>query len=171
MSTISMKVADHAYATNHPSLTDDLKKHLQSNGTNAGNIGQLTRQYYMETYLPNSIKKVSPSVPKTDETNIFKDYSVELTKKDDKWAFSDKDNYVERWDYYLLPYTYTGQQETITKNVKHKKISQTADLITTCKDSQDIQEQVNKIQVETERHRNRPSICDLTISTIINLFN
>lgn len=45
----------------------------------------------METYLPNSIKKVSPSVAKTDETNIFKDCSVELTKKDDKWAFSDKD--------------------------------------------------------------------------------
>ena len=44
-------------------------------------------------------------------------------------------------------------------------------LVTTCKDSQDIQEQVNKILVETERHRNRPSICDLTISTIINLFN
>ena len=127
MSTISMKVADDAYATNYPSLTDDRKKHLQSNGTNAGNVDQLTRQYYMETYLPNSIKKVSPSVPKTDETNIFKDYSVELTKKDDKWAFSDKDNYVERWDYYLLPYTYTGQQETITKNVKHKKISRTAD--------------------------------------------
>ena len=34
-----------------------------------------------------------------------------------------------------------------------------------------IQEQVNKIQVKTKRHRNRPSICDLTISTIINLFN
>ncbi len=84
----------------------------------------------METYLPNSIKKVSPSVPKTDETNIFKDYSVELTKKDDKWAFSDKDNYVERSDYYLLSYTYTGQQETITKNVKHKKISRTADFLT-----------------------------------------
>lgn len=31
MSTISMKAADDAYATNHPSLTDDLKKHLQSN--------------------------------------------------------------------------------------------------------------------------------------------
>ena len=108
MSTISMKVADDAYATNYPSLTDDLKKHLQSNGTNAGNVDQLTRQYYMETYLPNSIKKVSPSVPKTDETNIFKDYSVELTKKDDKWAFSDKDSYVEKWDYYLLSYTYTG---------------------------------------------------------------
>lgn len=90
MSTISMKVADDAYATNYPSLTDDLKKHLQSNGTNAGNVDQLTRQYYMETYLPNSIKKVSPSVPKTDETNIFKDYSVELTKKDDKWPFPTK---------------------------------------------------------------------------------
>ena len=75
---------------------------------NAGNVDQLTQQYYMETYLPNSIKKVSPSVPKTDETNIFKDYSVELTKKDDKWAFSDKDSYVEKWDYYLLSYTYTG---------------------------------------------------------------
>ena len=50
----------------------------------------------METYLPNSIKKVSPSVPKTDETNIFKDCSVELTKKDDKWAFSDKDGQVEK---------------------------------------------------------------------------
>ena len=31
MSTISMKAADNAYAANHPSLTDDLKKHLQSN--------------------------------------------------------------------------------------------------------------------------------------------
>ena len=37
------------------------------------------------------IKKVSPSVAKTDETNIFKGCSVELTKKDDKWDFSDKD--------------------------------------------------------------------------------
>lgn len=62
----------------------------------------------METYLPHSIKKVSPSVAKTAETNIFKDCSVELTKKDDKWAFSDKDSYVEKWDYYLLSYTYTG---------------------------------------------------------------
>lgn len=42
------------------------------------------------TYLIQS-KKVSPSVAKTDETNIFKGCSVELTKKDDKWDFSDKD--------------------------------------------------------------------------------
>ena len=91
MSTISMKAADDAYAANHTSLIDDLKNHLQSNGANAGNRDQLTRQYCMETYLPNSIKKVSPLVAKTDETNIFKDCSVELTKKDDKWAFSDKD--------------------------------------------------------------------------------
>lgn len=91
MSTISMKSADDAYAANHPSLIDDLKNHLQSNGANAGNRDQLTRQYCMETYLPNSIKKVSPLVAKIDETNIFKDCSVELTKKDDKWAFSDKD--------------------------------------------------------------------------------
>ncbi|CAD0148497.1 protein of unknown function [Streptococcus thermophilus] len=27
------------------------------------------------------------------------------------------------------PHTYTGQQETITKNVKHKKISRTADFL------------------------------------------
>ena len=38
MSTISMKAADDAYAANHSSLTDDLKKHLQSNGANAGNV-------------------------------------------------------------------------------------------------------------------------------------
>ena len=41
-------------------------------------------------YLIQS-KKVSSSVAKTDETNIFKGCSVELTKKDDKWDFSDKD--------------------------------------------------------------------------------
>lgn len=91
MSTISMRAADDAYVANHPRLIDDLKNYLQSNGANAGNRDQLTRQYCMETYLPNSIKKVSPSVAKTDETNIFKGCSVELTKKDDKWDFSDKD--------------------------------------------------------------------------------
>ena len=116
MSTISMKAADDAYGANHPNLTDDLKNYLQSNGANAGNVDQLTRQYYMETYLPNSIKEVSPSAPKTEGTNIFDNYSVELTKKDDKWAFPDKDSYVGKWDYYPLFYAYTGQQGTITKN-------------------------------------------------------
>ena len=116
MSTISMKAADDAYGANHPNLTDDLKNYLQSNGANAGNVDQLTRQYYMETYLPNSIKEVSPSAPKTEGTNIFSDYSVELTKKDDKWAFPDKDSYVGKWNYYPLFYAYTGQQGTITKN-------------------------------------------------------
>lgn len=116
MSTISMKAADDAYVANHPSLTDDLKNYLQSNGANAGNVDQLTRQYYMETYLPNSIKEVSPSAPKTEGTNIFDNYSVELTKKDDKWAFPDKDSYVGKWDYYPLFYAYTGQQGTLTKN-------------------------------------------------------
>ena len=61
MSTISMRAADDAYVANHPRLIDDLKNYLQSNGA------------------------------KTDETNIFKGCSVELTKKDDKWDFSDKD--------------------------------------------------------------------------------
>ena len=112
MSTISMKAADDAYGANHPNLTDDLK----NNGANAGNVDQLTRQYYMETYLPNSIKEVSPSAPKTEGTNIFDNYSVELTKKDDKWAFPDKDSYVGKWEYYPLFYAYTGQQGTITKN-------------------------------------------------------
>ena len=116
MSTISMKAADDAYGANHPTLTDDLKNYLQSNGANAGNVDQLTRQYYMETYLPNSIKEVSPSAPKTEGTNIFDNYSVELTKKDDKWAFPDKDSYVGKWEYYPLFYAYTGQQGTITKN-------------------------------------------------------
>lgn len=116
MSTISMKAADDAYGANHPNLTDDLKNYLQSNGANAGNVDQLTRQYYMETYLPNSIKEVSPSAPKTEGTNIFDNYSVELTKKDDKWAFPDKDSYVGKWDYYPLFYAYTGQQGTLTKN-------------------------------------------------------
>lgn len=116
MSTISMKAADDAYGANHPNLTDDLKNYLQSNGANAGNVDQLTRQYYMETYLPNSIKEVSPSAPKTEGTNIFDNYSVELTKKDDKWAFPDKDSYVGKWEYYPLFYAYTGQQGTITKN-------------------------------------------------------
>ena len=52
----------------------------------------------METYLPNSIKKVSPSVAKTDETNIFKGCSVELTKKDDKWDFSENFwNFISSW--------------------------------------------------------------------------
>ena len=92
------------------------KNYLQSNGANAGNVDQLTRQYYMETYLPNSIKEVSPSAPKTEGTNIFDNYSVELTKKDDKWAFPDKDSYVGKWDYYPLFYAYTGQQGTLTKN-------------------------------------------------------
>lgn len=116
MSTISMKATDDAYGANHPNLTDDLKNYLQSNGANAGNVDQLTRQYYMETYLPNSIKEVSPSAPKTEGTNIFDNYSVELTKKDDKWAFPDKDSYVGKWDYYPLFYAYTGQQGTLTKN-------------------------------------------------------
>ena len=116
MSTISMKAADDAYGANHPNLTDDLKNYLQSNGANAGNVDQLTRQYYMETYLPNSIKEVSPSAPKTEGTNIFDNYSVELTKKDDKWAFPDKDSYVGKWDYYPLFYAYTGQQGTLTRN-------------------------------------------------------
>ena len=70
-----MRAADDAYVANHPRLIDDLKNYLQSNGANAGNRDQLTR----------------PSVAKTDETNIFKGCSVELTKKDDKWDFSDKD--------------------------------------------------------------------------------
>ena len=116
MSTISMKAADDAYGANHPNLTDELKNYLQSNGANAGNVDQLTRQFYMETYLPNSIKEVNPSAPKTEETNIFDNYSVELTKKDDKWAFPDKDSYVGKWDYYPLFYAYTGQQGTLTKN-------------------------------------------------------
>ena len=116
MSTISMKAADDAYGANHPNLTDDLKNYLQSNGANAGNVDQLTRQFYMENYLPNSIKEVSPSAPKTEGTNIFDNYSVELTKKDDKWAFPDKDSYVGKWDYYPLFYAYTGQQGTLTKN-------------------------------------------------------
>jgi len=116
MSTISMKAADDAYGANHQNLTDELKNYLQSNGANAGNVDQLTRQFYMETYLPNSIKEVSPSAPKTEGTNIFDNYSVELTKKDDKWAFPDKDSYVGKWDYYPLFYAYTGQQGTLTKN-------------------------------------------------------
>ena len=116
MSTISMKAADDAYGANHPNLTDDLKNYLQSNGANAGNVDQLTRQYYMETYLPNSIKEVSPSAPKTEGTNIFDNYSVELTKKDDKWVFPDKDSYVGKWEYYPLFYAYTGQQGTLTRN-------------------------------------------------------
>ena len=116
MSTISMKAADDAYGANHPNLTDDLKNYLQSNGANAGNVDQLTRQFYMETYLPNSIKEVSPSAPKTEGTNIFDNYSVELTKKDDKWAFPDKDSYVGKWEYYPLFYAYTGQQGTLTRN-------------------------------------------------------
>lgn len=116
MSTISMKDADDAYGANHPNLTDELKNYLQSNGANAGNVDQLTRQFYMETYLPNSIKEVNPSAPKTEGTNIFDNYSVELTKKDDKWAFPDKDSYVGKWDYYPLFYAYTGQQGTLTKN-------------------------------------------------------
>ena len=116
MSTISLKAADDAYGANHPNLTDDLKNYLQSNGANAGNVDQLTRQYYMETYLPNSIKEVSPSAPKTEGTNIFDNYSVELTKKDDKWAFPDKDSHVGKWEYYPLFYAYTGQQGTLTRN-------------------------------------------------------
>ena len=116
MSTISMKAADDAYGANHPNLTDELKNYLQSNGANAGNVDQLTRQLYMETYLPNSIKELNPSAPKTEGTNIFDNYSVELTKKDDKWAFPDKDSYVGKWDYYPLFYAYTGQQGTLTKN-------------------------------------------------------
>ena len=116
MSTISMKAADDAYGANHPNLTDELKNYLQSNGANAGNVDQLTRQFYMETYLPNSIKEVNPSAPKTEGTNIFDNYSVELTKKDDKWAFPDKDSYVGKWEYYPLFYAYTGQQGTLTRN-------------------------------------------------------
>ncbi|MGO3047633.1 MAG: hypothetical protein ACTIHF_03605 [Streptococcus thermophilus] len=45
MSTISMRAADDAYVANHPRLIDDLKNYLKSNGANAGNRDQLTRQY------------------------------------------------------------------------------------------------------------------------------
>ena len=121
MSTISMKAADDAYGANHPNLTDDLKNYLQSNGANAGNVDQLTRQYYMETYLPNSIKEVSPSAPKTEGTNIFDNYSVELTKKDDKWAFPDKDSYVGKWEYYPLFYALHRPARTLTRNYYIKK--------------------------------------------------
>ncbi|MFR3236387.1 MAG: hypothetical protein ACLTOX_03065 [Streptococcus thermophilus] len=129
MSTISMRAADDAYVANHPRLIEDLKNYLQSNGANAGNRDQLTRQYCMETYLPNSIKKVSPSVAKTDETNIFKDCSVELLRKTISGPFPIK---MARSKNEITIYspTYTGQQETITKNVKHKKISRMADFLT-----------------------------------------
>lgn len=116
LSTISMKEADDAYAASHPNLTDELKNYLQGKGANADNVDQLTKQYYMETYLPNSIKEVNPSTPKTEGTNVFDGYSVELTKKDDKWAFPDKENYVGNWEHYPLFYAYTGQQGTLTKN-------------------------------------------------------
>ena len=65
-----MKAADDAYGANHPNLTDDLKNYLQSNGANAGNRDQLTRQYCMETYLPNSIKK-SKSISSIDRRNKY----------------------------------------------------------------------------------------------------
>ena len=70
MSTISMRAADDAYVANHPRLIDDLKNYLQSNGANAGNRDQLTRQYCMETYLPNSIKK-SKSISSIDRRNKY----------------------------------------------------------------------------------------------------
>ena len=114
LSTISMKEADDAYVASHPNLTDELKNYLQGKGANADNVDQLTKQYYMETYLPNSIKEVNPSTPKTEGNNVFDGYSVELTKKDDKWAFPDKENYVGTWEHYPLFYAYTGQQGTLT---------------------------------------------------------
>ena len=40
------------------------------NGANAGNRDQLTRQYCMETYLPNSIKK-SKSISSIDRRNKY----------------------------------------------------------------------------------------------------
>ena len=52
-------------------------------------------------------------------------------------------------------------KKQLQKTLNTKKISRTADffkLVTPRKDSQDIQEQVNKIQVKTKRHRNRPSL-------------
>ncbi|CAD0154124.1 hypothetical protein MKI28_01450 [Streptococcus thermophilus] len=70
MSTISMRAADDAYVANHPRLIDDLKNYLQSNGANAGNRDQLTRQYCMETYLPNSIKKGKP-ISSKDRRNKY----------------------------------------------------------------------------------------------------
>ncbi|MFR5846952.1 MAG: hypothetical protein ACLUFP_00715 [Streptococcus salivarius] len=75
-----------------------------------------TNKTILHGNLPTNSIKVSPSAPKTEGTNIFDNYSVELTKKDDKWAFPDKDSYVGKWDYYPLFYAYTGQQGTLTKN-------------------------------------------------------
>ncbi|AAV61863.1 hypothetical protein VRA41_01340 [Streptococcus thermophilus] len=65
-----MRATDDAYVANHPRLIDDLKNYLQSNGANAGNRDQLTRQYCMETYLPNSIKK-GKSISSKDRRNKY----------------------------------------------------------------------------------------------------
>lgn len=142
MSTISMKAADDAYGANHPNLTDELKNYLQSNGANAGNVDQLTRQFYMETYLPNSIKEVNPSAPKTEGTNIFDNYSVELTKKTTSGLSQIKIAMSENGITIHSSTLTQVSKEHSQKLLDIKKISHLADflLITSSKESQDIQE-------------------------------
>lgn len=114
MQTLSMKAADDAYSSSHPNITDDLKAYFQSHGGNASNVDQITKQYYMENYLPNAIKESTPVTPKSEGTDIFSGYSLELTKKDDKWAFPEKSSYSGgNWENYPLFYAYTGQLGTL----------------------------------------------------------
>lgn len=115
MQTLSMKTADDSYSNNHPNLTEDLQNYFQSHGGNASNIDQITKQYYMENYLPNAIKESTPIAPQSEGRDIFSDYSLEVAKKDDKWAFPEKGTYSERrWENYPLFYAYTGQLGTLT---------------------------------------------------------
>ena len=61
MSTISMKAADDAYAANHPSLTDDLKKHLQSiANTEVGDRNNFYKQlnYIKQRYICHNLNEV-----------------------------------------------------------------------------------------------------------------
>lgn len=118
MQTLSMIEADNSYGNSHPNITEDLQNYFQSHGGNASNIDQITKQYYMENYLPNAIKESTPVTPKSEGTNVFSGYSLELRKKDDKWAFPEKNTYDiltwGKWEHYPLFYAYTGQIGTLT---------------------------------------------------------
>ena len=114
MQTINMKAADDSYSSSHPGISEELQNYFQSYGANTSNADQITKQFYMENYLPNAIKEATPVAPKSEGIDIFSDYSIELTLKGDKWAFPDKESYSgRRWTNYPLFYAYTGQLGTL----------------------------------------------------------
>ncbi|MGT2906768.1 DUF5105 domain-containing protein [Streptococcus dentiloxodontae] len=114
MKTVSLTEADKSYSSSHD-LQSEVQNYASSHGgVTSDNVQSVAKQYYMETYLPNSIKEVTPTKPTSTGTDVFDGYSFELTKEDDKWAFPTKDSYSGNWEYYPLFYAYTGQLGTLT---------------------------------------------------------